>query len=207
MIAAVEREFVEPAQLVALGGAFGADEPQPGVRPRDGVVPRIGRADHQCRPALVRRHHRIIGEHEAGARARKAGEHEPGQHRQKAHAGEDFDGGDHVPVIGLRVHVAVADRRQRLDGEIEQLQRIARAGVGDRLVAERIEERKHRIEDDENRRRAAEEHRPVDGHGPMIEIGPETLRQADRFDLAGTEPDEMGPGPFCCSSGFSQNAP
>ena len=38
MFAAVELQFVEPAQLVALGGAFGADEPQPRAFAREMVL-------------------------------------------------------------------------------------------------------------------------------------------------------------------------
>ena len=88
----------------------------------------------------------LVGEHEAGARPRESGEHQSGQHREETHAGEDFDGGDEMPVVGLRVHVAIADRRQRLDGEVEKLQRTVVGNVGDRLVAEEIEESKYGVE-------------------------------------------------------------
>jgi hypothetical protein len=44
------------------------------------------------------------------------------------------------------MHIAVADGRQRLDREIEQIE-IALAGdVGDRLIAERIEQREDCVE-------------------------------------------------------------
>ena len=122
-------------------------------RPRDRVVARIGHADHQRRPAIARCHDRMLGEDEAGARPREAGEDQSGHHREETHAGKDFDGGDEMAVIGLRMHVAVADRRQRLDREVEELQRPVAGDIGDRSIAERIEQREDGIEHDENRAR------------------------------------------------------
>jgi len=184
MFVAVERKLIEAAQLVAFATAFGADEPKPRTDARDRVVPRVGGADHQGLPAVAASDHGVIGEHEAGARAREAREDQPGHHRQKAHAGENLDRGDQMPVVGLRVHVAVADRRQRLDREIEVRQRPVAFGIGDRLVAEPIEKTKDRVQRDEQRRRTAEKHRPVDRHRPMIKIAPEALTEAESFDLA-----------------------
>ena len=100
-----------------------------------------------------------------------------------------------MPVVRLRMHVAIADRRQRLDGEVEKLQRTLAAGIGNRIVAEIVEAGKYGIEPDKDRGRAAEKHRPVDAHGPMVKIGPKTLVQALRLDLAVTEPDELGFSP------------
>ena len=137
MLAAIEFQLVKTAQLIAFLGAFRANDPEPRVRPRNGVVPRVGHANHQGILALVHRDHRMVGKDEAGARAREPGEDQPCHHREKTHAGEDFDGGDKMPVVGLRMHVAIADRRQRLDREIEKLQRTFAAGIGNRLVAER----------------------------------------------------------------------
>src|SRR6516164_11404565 len=57
----------------------------------------------------------VVGKDEAHAWPREAGEDQVGQHREETHAGEDFDYGDHVPIVGLRVHAAIANRRQGLD--------------------------------------------------------------------------------------------
>jgi hypothetical protein len=99
-----------------------------------------------------------------------------------------------MPVIGLRVHVAVADGRQRLDREIEQAQRQRQGvgNVGDRLVAEPEQECEDGVEDDEDERGAAEEPRPVDRHAAMIEVAPEAGAEAARFDLAKPDRDKMG---------------
>ena len=59
-----------------------------------------------------------------------------------------------MAVIGLRMHVAIADGRQRLDGEVEQLKEAVAADVGDRLVAERIEKSKYGVQQDEDQRGA-----------------------------------------------------
>ena len=58
-----------------------------------------------------------------------------------------------MPIVGLRVHVAIADSRQGLDGEVEKLQRTVVGNVGDRLVAEEIQESKYGVEQDEEERR------------------------------------------------------
>ena len=97
-----------------------------------------------------------------------------------------------MPVIGLRVHVAIADRRQRLDREIEIGQRPVLGCIGDRVMAERIQESENGVERDKDRGGAAEKYRPVDRHRPMIEIGPKTLAQAESLDLPVTESDELG---------------
>jgi hypothetical protein len=55
------------------------------------------------------------------------------------------------------VHVAVADRGQRLDREIKKAERLIASDIGDRLAAEPIEKCERRIENDEDRRRRAEE--------------------------------------------------
>src|SRR5262249_39760292 len=113
--------------------------------------------------------------------------------RQKADAGENLDRGDQVPVIGLRVHVAIADCRQRLDREIKIRQRSVAFGIGDRLVAEPIEKCKDRVQRDEQRRRTAEKYRPVDSHRPMIKVAPEALAEAESFDLAMAVANDLRP--------------
>jgi hypothetical protein len=133
----------------------------------------------------------LLAEHEAGARAREAGEDQPGHHRQKRHAGEDFDGGDEVSVIGLRVHVAIADCRQRFDREVKVSEGPVPGSISDRLVAERIQESENSVERDKDRCGAGKKYRPVDRHRPMIEIGPKTWAQAERLDLHVAEPDDL----------------
>ena len=154
-------------------------------------MPRIGGADHQRLTPFVPGDDGSAGEHKAGARPREARENEPGHHREKRHAGEDLDGRDQMPVIGLRMHVAIADRRQCFDGEIKERERPIAFGIGDRLVAEPIQKAEHGVERDKQHGGAAEKHRPVDRHRPMIEIGPEPLAQAESLDLPVTELNEL----------------
>jgi hypothetical protein len=59
--------------------------------------------------------HGVIGELETGARTREAGKNQPGHYRKERHAGEDFYRRDQMSVISLRMHVAIANRRQCLD--------------------------------------------------------------------------------------------
>src|SRR5580704_6502149 len=102
-----------------------------------------------------------------------------------------------MPVVGLRVHVAVADRRQRLDRKIKQAQREWQVGrdIGNRIVAEPEQEREDRVEDDEDQRCAAEESRPVHGHGAMVKIAPVSGAQPVCFDLTRANGNEMRPSP------------
>ena len=175
MLAALDFEFMKAAELIPLHALLDTQDPEPHSGARNGVVPRIGQTDHQRGTAITRCHNGVLGEHEAGARPREPGKYQPGQHRQETHPGEDFDGGDEMPVVGLRVHVAVADRRQRLDGEVEQLEEALAANIGDRIGAERIEQCEDAVQRDEDDGGRAEEHRPVHGHRAVIEVGPETL--------------------------------
>ena len=191
MLAAIEFELVKAAQLVAFFGAFRANKPKPRARPRNRIVPRVGGADHQSLLSFVACDDGGVGEDEAGAGPRETGENQAGHHRQKRHAGEDFDGRDQMPVIGLRVHVAIADCRQRLDREVEVCERSVLRGIGDRLMAKGIEEAKNGVERDKYRGGRAEKHRPVHCHRAMIEIAPEALAPAKRLDLPVTEPDEL----------------
>src|SRR5262249_17965928 len=98
----------------------------------------------------------------------------------------------------------VTDRRQRLDGEIEVGERPVALGIGNRLMAEPIKEGKDGVERNEQRGRAAEKHRPVDRHRPMVEIGPETLAQAESLDLPVTELEELRLFPCALAPKFWQ---
>ena len=67
----------------------------------------------------------------------------PAHHREQHQADKILDRRDDVAVIGLRMHVAVADGRRRLDAEEEQIGE-ALTRVGDRRVAEVVDEREER---------------------------------------------------------------
>src|SRR4029078_4705240 len=89
------------------------------------------------------------------------------------------------------MHVAIADRRQRLDRKIKQIEKSPSGGVGDRMIAERKEPGKYGIEHDEDQCSAGEKHRPANGHRAMVEVGPEALAQTEGLHLAVADPDEL----------------
>src|SRR5262249_4601507 len=93
-----------------------------------------------------------------------------GHYRQGAHACKDLESGDDVGIGGLRVHVAKADRRCRLNAEEEQINETARPGVSDWIFAKCIEECEETIEDEKNGGRSGEEQRPGYFHCPVIEV-------------------------------------
>ena len=72
---------------------------------------------HQCRFAVMHRHYRIGGEDQLGPRPRKADEGEAGQDGCKRDPAYDLGRRDHTAIQCRRIHLAIADRRQRLDTE------------------------------------------------------------------------------------------
>ncbi|HEY1745652.1 MAG TPA: hypothetical protein VGG11_02655 [Xanthobacteraceae bacterium] len=72
-------------------------------------------------------------------------------------------------------------------------------------MAEREQERENRVQNNKDQRRRTEKYRPVDRHQAMIEIGPETLSEAERLDLALPEPHDVGFVVFLGPRGFCQS--
>ena len=64
------------------------------------------------------------------------------------------DGRDDMAIDRLRMHVAVADRRRRLDAEEEEIGEAAAARIGDRRVAETVDQRENEVQRDETPPRA-----------------------------------------------------
>src|SRR6516162_4704474 len=143
MLAAIKQQLVETAIFDPLDGGFHTRKPQSRRRLRNRVVTLVGDPDHQRRLALMDGYHRIFSEDEASARPPETGEDQPGHHREERHAGEDFYRGDEMPVMGLRVHVAVTDGGQRLDRKVKKAERLISGDIGDWLVAEPIEKCEH----------------------------------------------------------------
>src|ERR1700676_2859176 len=83
-----------------------------------------------------------------------------------------------MPVMGLRVHVAIARGRERLDAEIEVVDVGAARHIGDRLISDPIQQRKNCVEDDVDNCCAANEGWPGCRHAAMADIGPEIEMQA-----------------------------
>src|SRR5438445_13745685 len=98
--------------------------------------------------------------------------------------------------MGLRMHVAVSDRRKRLYGKIEQVHETAGGSVGDRLMAEEEDKRKGAVEHDEDKRGAREKDRPRDGHRSMVQVVPEPAVQSLGYDLTVANSDDVGSGIF-----------
>src|SRR5579871_5419729 len=83
-----------------------------------------------------------------------------------------------MPVIGLRMHLAVTGGRERLDREVEVTEKRVAWRVGDRVVAEPVKQSEESVEDREHRCRAADEGRPRRGHAEMAQVGPKIAPQA-----------------------------
>ena len=75
-------------------------------------------------------------EHEARRRLGEAREHHAGDQRQAHQADEDLERRNDMRERGLRVHVAIAHRGQRLDAEEEPAPVTGGIEVGDVVVLE-----------------------------------------------------------------------
>jgi hypothetical protein len=74
------------------------------------------------------------------------------------------------------MHVAVADRRERLDAEEERARKALRILIGDRGTAEFVQRREDRVQHEEQERERDEEHRPADRQRAVIEVLPDAQR-------------------------------
>src|SRR5882757_3100193 len=83
-----------------------------------------------------------------------------------------------MPVMGLRVHVAVTRGRKRLDAEIEIVDIGAAGDVGDRLISDPVEAGENRVEYHKHQRGAADYGWPRGGHATMADVRPETEMKA-----------------------------
>ena len=127
--------------------------PHARLRDRNLVHALVGETHHQAALPVMRRDDGDIREKNAWADEREAHENERGEHRDREHAEEDFDARQHMPIGRLRMHVAIADSGVGLDREEEIVEKRARR-IGDRLIAERIQEREDAIDDEEGDGRA-----------------------------------------------------
>jgi hypothetical protein len=83
---------------------------------------------------------------------------------------KDLDRGDDVGIGRLRVHIAKADRRQRLHAEEEEVDKTVRPGVGDGIVAHYIGQREATVEGEKNHCRTGEKFEPGNLHGAVVEV-------------------------------------
>src|SRR5438445_13575628 len=91
-----------------------------------------------------------------------------------------------MSVVGLRMHVAIAGGRKRLDTEIEIVDIGATRHVRNRLIRKPVEHRENRVEGDKHQRGAGDESRPGGRHAAMTDVGPETEMLAFRDDYLAT---------------------
>src|ERR1700730_9469663 len=95
-----------------------------------------------------------------------------------------------MPVMGLRMHVAVAGGRKRLDAEVEIIDISAVRHVRDRLISDPVKRCENRVEGDKQQRGSTDESRPRGRHAAVPDVGPETETKALRDDLAAAQPDD-----------------
>jgi hypothetical protein len=107
----------------------------------------------------------MLGKQQGGLRPREAGEDQSRHQRHRQDAGEELDRRDEVAIMRLRMHVAIAGRRERLDAEIEIIDVVAAWHIRNRLVGEPeiagpIEQPKPGVEQQKQNGCAGDEGRP-----------------------------------------------
>ena len=77
---------------------------------------------------------------------RKAHKNQTGNHRQSKHACDDLEHGDQVPIERFRIHVAVANRRQRFHAKEKSIQKRAGPHRGDGMWVQQVQRSKYKID-------------------------------------------------------------
>src|SRR4051794_6840836 len=90
-------------------------------------------------------------------------------------------------VVRLRVHVAVADRRKRLDREIEEVAEAARPRISDRILTKEIKCGVNGVDGQKRERRRGKEPNPGDGQRSVVEVPPEITGQSAGEEVARAE--------------------
>ncbi len=142
---------------------------------------------HQRRFAVMHRHHRIGGEDQLGPRPRKADEGEAGQDGREREPAYDLGRRDHMAVQCRRIHLAIADRRQRLDAEEEGVREAIRPSIRHRTGNQPKECGEDDIHQQIKCEQGREELRPGQGDGEMVGIAQIEARNALLPELVGAE--------------------
>ena len=89
----------------------------------------IADPQHQCRFALMYRHHRVGSKDQLGPWPREADKDESGQDSGECESAHNLDRRDHMAVQGRRIHLSITDCRYRLDAEEERVREAIWPGI------------------------------------------------------------------------------
>src|SRR5215472_5002061 len=118
----MQLQIVEESEVATLEEWFIPGKLDPELRFDHAVLIFVADAHHQRRLSIQGRNHHRPAKHNPGDWSRKAHKNEAGHHSDQKYARHDFDHADDVAINGLRIHVAVADSRKRLNAEEEAIQ-------------------------------------------------------------------------------------
>src|SRR5580700_10242165 len=124
-----EPQLLRAAERHTLHGGVEKEDVQLRCHIREHTYPPVADPHHQGRFAVMHRHHRIGGEDQLSPWPRKADEGEAGQDGRERDPAYDLGRRDYTAVQCRRIHLAVADRRQRLDTEEEGVREAMRPNI------------------------------------------------------------------------------
>src|SRR5262249_17612429 len=123
-------------------------------------------------------------------RTREADKNQSGNHREQKYAAHDFEHADHMSVQRLRVHVAVADRGQRLHAKEEAVVKpLSTGGASDTVAVESVKRCEQQIERDVNGGDQPAKLRPPQSEQPLINVSPLPAADVDFDELDLTSVD------------------
>lgn len=135
------------SEVPAFGQLLVARVHDPKFRFDHAVMVVVTDSYHQRRFPIQWADHHRFAEHDARDGSGETDENETGHDREQKHAGHDLDRADDVPVNRLRVHVSVADSRERLHAEEKTIEKPLRScRARDAVVVETVKEGKEKVQ-------------------------------------------------------------
>jgi len=188
----IEMEFenIKVAEIAAFDQGFIPRVHDPELRFHHAVLIFITDADHQRRLPIQPCNDQGIAEHDTCDRARKAHEDEAGHRCEQKNPSHDFNGRDDMGVQRLRIHVAVADRGQRLHAEEEAIKKpMPASAASDTVLLDTVKRGEKKIEPDIKTGDKRGESRPFQTEQPAIDVAPSpgVRPDFDELDLTGAD--------------------
>ena len=138
----------------------------------------------------MHRHYRIGSEDQLGLRSREADKGEARQDGGECDPAHDLDRCDHMTVQGGRIHLAIADRSQRLDAEEEGVREAVRPSVRHPTGNQPKECGEDDIYRQIKREQGGKELRPCQGNGEMVGIAKIEARNPLLLEPVGAEANQ-----------------
>jgi hypothetical protein len=152
---------------------------------------------HQIWYSIEQRNDRDFAELNPRCGTREAHKNQTVDHCQAKHARHDLEHGNQVPVQSFRIHVAVADSRERFHAEEKSVGKRAGRHLGDGMWPHHVQRGKYKIDEEIDAENNTGEPRPAQGQDQMVCISPIELLgiELNKFELPVADPDPAWTSP------------